>query len=70
MSVRCYKNGNVHIKLNQNFALALNVEMGRLMGWVKNVNEASEEMSVNVEDISKVFGSNRQLLKSDVGLIA
>ena len=44
--------------------------MGRLMGWVKNVNEASEEMSVNVEDISKVFGSNRQLLKSDVELIA
>jgi hypothetical protein len=42
--VRAFLNGNMHIRLNQKFALALNVEHGRLKGWIKTAAEAVEEL--------------------------
>ena len=45
MKVRAYKNGNFHIKFSQKFLINLNVEFGRLKGWVKSKEEAFEEMS-------------------------
>lgn len=44
MEVKVYKNRNIHIRLNQKFALALNVEYGRLKGWLHSKEEASEEL--------------------------
>jgi len=44
MEVRAYMNGNLHIKFNQAFMLALNVEIGRLQGWIHNAQHAAEEM--------------------------
>jgi hypothetical protein len=44
MDVRAFQNGNLHIRLNQQFALALNVEMGRLKGWLRTAAEATEEL--------------------------
>jgi hypothetical protein len=42
--VRAFGNGNMHFKFNQRFILALNVEHGRLKGWLKTPAEAAEEM--------------------------
>jgi len=42
--VRAFQNGNLHIRLNQDFALALNVEVGRMRGWIKSGKEAAEEL--------------------------
>lgn len=42
--VRAFLNGNVHLRLNQDFMLALNVEHGRLRGWIHNAKEAVEEL--------------------------
>jgi hypothetical protein len=44
-SVRAFGNGNMHFKFSQRFILALNVEHGRLKGWIKTPAEAAEEMS-------------------------
>lgn len=44
VEVRAFKNGNLHLKLNQKFILALNVEHGRIKGWIKNPAEAAEEL--------------------------
>ena len=44
MEVRAFYNGNLHIRLNQKFALALNVEHGRLRGWITSPAQASEEL--------------------------
>lgn len=42
--VRGFKNGNLHLKLAKAFILALNVEHGRLKGWLRNAREAAEEL--------------------------
>jgi len=43
-SVRAFGNGNMHFKFSQRFILALNVEHGRLKGWIKTPAQAAEEM--------------------------
>jgi len=42
--VRAFQNGNLHFRLNQKFILALNVEHGRLRGWLRTPQEAAEEL--------------------------
>lgn len=44
LEVRAHLNGNIHLRMNQKFALALNVEYGRLKGWLKNAAEACSEL--------------------------
>jgi len=44
LEVKAFKNGNLHIRMNQKFALALNVENGRLRGWLVSPQEAAEEL--------------------------
>ncbi|HEY1049439.1 MAG TPA: DUF4942 domain-containing protein [Prosthecobacter sp.] len=44
LTVRAYENGNLHLKLNKQFILALNVEHGRLKGWLKSGQHAAEEL--------------------------
>ena len=42
--VRAYINGNIHMRMHQRLALALNVEYGRIRGWLKTPKEAQEEL--------------------------
>lgn len=44
LEVRAHLNGNIHVRMNQKFALALNVEFGRLKGWLNTGAEAAEEL--------------------------
>lgn len=61
MEVRAYKNGNVHIKLNQDFQRALNVEAGRILKWVGSAEEAAAEMDLDLVDAARFFGKNLAL---------
>lgn len=56
---RAFQNRNIHLRLNQKFALALNVEFGRLRGWL-----ASKEAAVTELDnaaAAQYFGTQHQL---------
>lgn len=57
MEVRAYMNGNMHIKFDQSFMLALNVEIGRLQGWIHNSQQAADEMEESVESVEEHFNS-------------
>jgi hypothetical protein len=57
--VRAFLNGNLHLRLNQKLALALNVEVGRLRGWVKSGQEAADELGD--ENAARYFGTSLQL---------
>lgn len=65
--VKAHKNRNLHIRMNQKFALALNVEMGRLKGWIHSGKEAGEELSDTKAEF--YFKSNFSLLASPFTMI-
>jgi len=70
LEVRVFKNGNIHIRGHVDFMKALNVEHGRLKGWVKNPKEAAYEMGVEEEVANKYFNSNYQALPEKMQLLA
>ena len=64
MKVRAFKNGNLHISFNQKFICKLNVEFGRLKGWLKNHQEASNELGTKVEE--SAFNSNFKIERNNL----
>ncbi len=58
MEVRAFKNGNLHIKFNQSFICKLNVEFGRLKGWLKSKQQTSDELGIKADLVEQYFGSN------------
>ncbi len=62
MTVRAYMNGNLHLKLNQKFILALNVEIGRLKGWIHNIQHAAAEMEEKEAEVSPYYRSSYTLI--------
>lgn len=55
---RVYGKGTVHIQLNQEFAIAMNVEVGRLKGWLHSSNEAIAELGITQEQSDRFYGAN------------
>lgn len=43
-AAKVYKNGNLHLKFHKELMGRLNVEAGRLLGWVTSQKQANEEM--------------------------
>ena len=64
MEVKAHKNGNLHIRMNQKFALALNVEYGRLKGWIHSKEQAADE--IKDPKAGQYYKSNLTLLASAV----
>jgi len=69
MTVRAYKNGNMHIKFNKEFLRALNIEFGRLKGWLRNPKAAADELGIKLKDAEKYFNTNKKLDVSDRHLL-
>ena len=66
MNVRAYKNGNIHFKFDQKFLKSLNIEFGRLKGWLRNAKQASQEMDITETEAKKYFKTNFSLEYSAV----
>lgn len=43
MKYRVYKNGNMHVKFNIEFMKAVNVEVSRLLGWIRSTEDIQNE---------------------------
>ena len=69
MKVRPYLNGNMHIKLNQDFMLALNVEVARILHGGRDAKHAAEEMGESLARVEKVFNSHTRLELNPAKLI-
>ncbi len=67
--VRCFLNGNMHIKFDPAFIQRLSIEHGRLKGWIKNAAEAAEELHVPIEIAANSFGSNLQIGASNLAML-
>lgn len=67
MSVKAFKNGNLHIKFNQGFIKKLNIEFGRLNGWLKDWADAARELKdVSAIEATAMFNANYQALSGNV----
>ena len=54
-----YQNGNTHIKLDKEFAKALNVEVARLLGWIRDKSDIAKEFPDEMaEGAEKYYNSN------------
>jgi hypothetical protein len=58
---KAFKKGTVHLKVNQRLMCRLNVEFGRLKGWVRNAQEAADEMNIPVAQAQAAFNANLRL---------
>ena len=61
VAVRAYYNGNMHLHFDPKFMLAVNVEAGRLLGWIRNPFEACDEFEVSGDEaasVAELFGSS------------
>ena len=63
---KAFHNGNMHIKFNQLFIRRLNVQFGRLKGWVKSPKEAAEKMDISEEEASEVFAVTMKIESSQI----
>lgn len=43
VEVRAFLNGNMHLRLSQEFSLALNIAVGKLRGWIRDHHQATAE---------------------------
>lgn len=62
VEVKAFKNGNLHLRFAPEFMLALNVEAGRLKGWIHNAQQAAEELGEDLDKVQAVFKSQHQML--------
>ena len=71
--IKIFKNNNVHIKFNQDFIKALNIEAARLNKWIKSPEEAAQEFEgnskVSKNEAEKFFKKNFLHLPSNPQLL-
>lgn len=65
---KCYKNGNLHIKFNLEFTKALNVEVSRLLGWIRTAEDIKKEFPDELaKGAEKYFKTNCALSIENTG---
>lgn len=66
---KAHKNGNMHFRFMPDAIRALNVEAGRLLGWLKSPKDVVAELGYTMEDAEKFFMSSQKILPSNMKLL-
>jgi hypothetical protein len=66
---KAFINGNAHFRFLPEAIRALNVEAGRLLGWLQNTGDVVRELGYSPEEAEKVFGSNHRITGSNVRML-
>ncbi len=67
--VKAFLNGNLHFRFDQRAIKALNIEAGRLLGWLRSPADVVTELGYTADDAEAFFGSNQRLGGSAVRLL-
>lgn len=67
--VKAYKNGNLHFRFRPKAIKAVNVEAGRLLGWLRGPSDVVEQLGYSHEEATKYFHSSLRLGVSNVKLL-
>jgi hypothetical protein len=52
---RFYQNGNVHLKVNQALMTKFNVEVARILGWVRGPKDIQDEFEVSEKEAAELW---------------
>ena len=66
---KAHMNGNVHFRFLPEAIKALNVEAGRLLGWLKNPEDVVKELGYSEQEANKYFKINKQMIPSNIKLL-
>lgn len=64
LDVKAFQNGNLHIRVNKRVMLAINVQAGKLLGWIHSAAEAVQELQPDAEDaayVAEVFNLSHRI---------
>ena len=67
--IKAFKNGNLHFKFMPKFMKKLNLEAGRLNGWIKTPKQASEEFAITELEAKEMFRGNFAMLPKNMIMI-
>lgn len=65
--VKGFLNGNLHFRFAPDAMCALNVEAGRLLGWLRAPADVVAELGYSEADAVRLFGSTRAILPASAG---
>lgn len=68
--VKAHKNGNLHFRLKPEAIKALNVEAGRLLGWLRSAEDVETELGYSPVDAQRYFNCTRKIGVSNIKLLA
>ena len=68
--VKAHMNGNVHFRFMPDAIKALNVEAGRLLGWLRGAADVETELGYSAEEARRFYLSTKRLDVSGVALLA
>lgn len=63
-TVKGFKKGTMHFQFNQALIRAMNVEFGRIKGWLKNKKEAMDELNLSEAEVEDFWKINYTALPS------
>lgn len=67
--VKAYMNGNVHFRFMPDAIKALNVEAGRLLGWLRTPADVETELGYTADEAKQFFHSTARLGTSGIALL-
>ena len=60
---KLFQNGNAHVKMNQAFCKAFNLEVGKLKNWLHEPEDVAREFDVSMEEAAQMWNKgNLQLI--------
>jgi predicted RNA methylase len=68
--VKAYMNGNVHLRFLPDAIKALNVEAGRLLGWLRSPKDVESELGYTPDEAKRFYASTKLIAPSNIRLLA
>ena len=54
-TVRAYKNGNAHMRVDRGLMMRFNIEVARLRNWINNHNDIKDEFEVSEAEAIRLW---------------
>jgi predicted RNA methylase/ferredoxin-fold anticodon binding domain-containing protein len=67
---KAFMNGNMHFRIMPDAIKSLNIEAGRLLGWLQTPADVVRELGYSEDDATRFFGMNQKLGATNIKFLA